>query len=146
MAAALALLPAFVALLFGLLDAGAHAFLGLSGAFLSVAGALLPGALGGLPAYRTVAVAVPIVVATGVARAAAPVAMAVLAARTPSRRCGRLALFAAAVSLATAGNRAGCLLVTPGLLGALLLARGSADNASHGTTGDGASSCERDPP
>ncbi len=123
LAASLALLPATVVLLFAVMDAGAHAFLGLSGALVSIAGSFLPetGPGQGLPDYQRLPLAVTGVIVLSLARALAPAAMVLLATRRPTRPVRLAAIAASAGAIASAASVPLALVPSPGLLASLLL-------------------------
>ena len=125
--ASLALLPAAVLLLLVLMDAGAHAFLGLSGALLSVAADWLPRAAGGLaggatlPAYPSLRLAIAGTLGGAVLHAVPPAATALLAARRRTPRVRILSVLFALTALAAALSPWLAAIALLGVIASLLL-------------------------
>lgn len=113
--AALALVPAVVALLVGVLDIGVHAVLGLVGALLDVAGWWLPGDGHGPPPYQAVPLAPLAIVGGSTLRAVGPLLMVLVAWRRP-RRTRLAALGSAIIALAGVAGWPQALALAPGVL------------------------------
>ncbi len=119
-AAAVALLPATIALLIVLLDLSAQALLGLSGGLLELARPLFPVPGGGtLAAYQRVAVDMPGIAAASLARALPPIVMAALAQRGSPP--GPLAACVFAVIATVSDGVWGAAASLPGLAASLAL-------------------------
>ena len=122
LAASFALLPVAVLLLLTVMDAGAHAFLGMSGALLAVASGWFPGGGGAaLPAYQSLRLGVGATLGACLFHAIPPAATVLLATRPLTRRVRRLCVLFAVTGLATAGSWPFAAIALPGVLASFVL-------------------------